>query len=184
MRTHWLLVLVPVAVVLLGAESKGPNPKFMELYYFPPHDGGIGTLLPRSVELLDSLHTLPRRVDLWQAGETFAGPRRAKSDGKRGWILVPVDGVASPLDRARALAAAGRLDKAAAAYAEAASVRDDGGHAAVMGATCELRHGDTESAVELMERADTTGKSTREWHEWTKEIHTLISHIEKGEMDQ
>ncbi len=183
MRACWLLVLMPFAVALLGAESHAEKDSFMRLYYFPPRDTGGGTLPLRSVELLDSLQTLPRKVELWPSEAASAGAGGPNSGPGRDWILVPVEGVASPLKRARALAAAGRLKDAAKAYTEAARKREDDAHAFVMGATCALRRGETEDAVNLMERAKTKEDRFRDWLEWTKEIHTLTTRMEQQEVD-
>lgn len=184
MRTHWLPVLMLVALVSFGAESGGRDDEFMELYYFPPQDGGTGALMPRSVELLDSLHTLPRRVDVWPKEKSSSGEKDPASGRTSDWIVVPVDGVASPLERAGALAAAGRVEEAAAAYAEAAEDGGAGAHAAVMGGICELRRGDTEGAARLMSRAASRREEIQDWHNWTTKMHELTSDIEKLEADQ
>lgn len=183
MKRKFLLIVFLAALGIARAESGGEEGA-PPSYYLPPRDPRAGDLLPQSVELLQSLHTLPEHVDLWPRSESPSAKAENSPQHRRHTVLVPVDNVASPLERGRALVGAGRLDEAARAYARAATDGDDAAHAAVMGAVCELRTGDTGGAADLLERAASRRGDAKDWQSWAENIHTLTSAIEQLEVER
>ena len=181
---RWGILALLLAATAAGADSGGGGEQRMDAFYFPPADPRAGELLPKSVKLLDSLQALPRRVDLWPAEDSSPDPASWPRWQQRDWIFVPVGDVAKPLQRARALAAAGRLKAAARTYALAAAEGDNAAHAAVMGAICEIRQGKTGDAVDLLRRAVSQRGGPKDWQAWVKDMDAIMSRIEKMEVEQ
>ena len=183
MKRFWLAILLLGALGIARADSGGDEDGAGP-FYLPPRDPRAGDLLPESVELLQSLHTLPEQVDLWPRGEERSKDTESLAHPRREVVLVPVQDVASSMERAEALVGAGRFEDAACAYARAGRDGEAAAHAAVMGAVCELRRGDTEGAVDCLGRAASRRDDTQDWQSWAENIHALTSAIEHMEVER